>query len=63
MSSKNYYFPSSRLTYKLSELVLDGQDIKIEGYTYSKLSKRPNGRGVARRLLNPETEEKIVILR
>lgn len=63
MTTKNYYFPKSRMTYKISELALDGQDISIEGYTYTLLSKRPAGRPVARKLLNTETGEKITILR
>ena len=60
---KNYYYPTSRLTYKISELVIPDNDIKIDGYTYSKLMKRPLGRAFDRRLINPQTDEKIILLR
>lgn len=60
---KNYYFPKAKLTYKISELALDGDFIRIGDYIYVKLMRRPNGRMVERRLLNVDTNEKITILR
>lgn len=60
---KNYYFPKAKLNYKLSELALDSDFIKIGDYIYVRLLRRPNGRLVERRLLNVDTNEKITILR
>lgn len=45
-----FYFPNVKLNAKVSELVVEGYDIKVDDYTYVRLSRRPKNRRVLRRL-------------
>jgi hypothetical protein len=45
-----FYFPSVKVNARVSELVIEGCDIKIDNYTYVRLSRRPKNRRVLRRL-------------
>tara|TARA_B110000503_G_scaffold86486_1_gene131641 strand:+ start:1600 stop:1788 length:189 start_codon:yes stop_codon:yes gene_type:complete len=58
---KSFYVPSIRINEKIEDTVQYGHHIVIAGYTYEKVSKRPVGRRVTRRLFNQLTNEKIVI--
>lgn len=56
-----YYFPSIKMNAKISEIVSDGFPIEIEGYKYERLSRKPRGRSIGRRLLNESTQTRIII--
>jgi len=58
---KSMYVPSHRITYKISEDVVPGHHIMVEGQRYEMLSKRPIGRRVTRSLINEEKQERIVL--
>lgn len=45
-----FYLLKTKITYRLSELVIDGNHIKVHGNVYERLSSRPHGRRVAMRL-------------
>jgi hypothetical protein len=58
---KLFYVPAVKMNAKLQETKMEGFHISIDGYTYERLSRRPVGRPITRRLLNTATEEQIVI--
>ena len=59
--TKLFYFPSAKLNAKVSELVIEGFDIKVKGTNYVQLSKRPLGRRRIKSLINETTNENIII--
>jgi hypothetical protein len=58
---KLFYVSSTKINAKIADTVIDGQHIEMEGYTYQRVSRRPLGRRVLRRLLNEQKQEQIVI--
>lgn len=59
-----YYIKSLKLTYKLSEMVVDDNFIKVDNYKYVQLQKRPPGRHIDRVLHSlTNVEDKIVLLK
>lgn len=58
---EQYYIHVNRLTQRLQEIALDRDDIHIEGEHYIRLSEKPKGRSVARKLANPTTGDRILI--
>ena len=56
-----YYVPSMKVNTKVSDLVIEGYHIEIDGRTYQRLSRKPRGRSVKRRLLNLSKSERILI--
>lgn len=58
---KSFYVTATRINEKIEDSVQYGHHIVIAGYTYERISKRPVGRRVVRRLFNQLTNEKIVI--
>lgn len=61
--TEKYYIHAGRLTQKLQEIALDRDDIHIEGEHYIQLSERPKGRATLRKLSNPKTGDRILILK
>ena len=59
--TKLFYFPSAKLNAKVSELVIEGFDIKVKGTNFVQLSKRPLGRRRIKSLINENTNENIII--
>ena len=49
---ESFFILKSKLTYKLSELVIDGSHIVVDSLTFEKLSSRPYGRRLYRKLQN-----------
>lgn len=45
-----YYLLKTKITYRLAELVIDGNHIRVNGNTYERLISRPHGRRVDMRL-------------
>ena len=58
---KLFYYPTSRLTFKLKELVLEGKHITVEGITYQLLFKRPPGRPVKRTLTSMDQSTQLIL--
>jgi len=58
---KSYYIKNSRINYSISNTVIPHNHISFEGMTYERVSKAPSNRIVQRRLINPDTQEKIII--
>ena len=57
----NYYVPRTKINYRLSELVEDGYNISMNGYTYDKLSRAPKGRSIDKTLRNMDGKLTFVI--
>ena len=56
-----YYVPSTRITSRIADLVMQGWQIGIDGYHYDRLSRRPKGRAIMQRLVNEEKQQRIII--
>jgi len=56
-----YYVPSLKVNSKVADLVIEGNHIEIEGITYQRLSRKPRGRSIQRRLKGLETDTSILI--
>ena len=56
-----YYFPSIKMNAKISEIVEDGFPIEMEGYKYGRLLRKPRGRSRLRRLVNENTQIRLII--
>tara|TARA_R100000951_G_C2644918_1_gene182239 strand:- start:1430 stop:1624 length:195 start_codon:yes stop_codon:yes gene_type:complete len=60
---EKYYVPSSKINAKISDTVLEGMHIEIDGLTFQQLSKKPRGRSIQRKLLNEKSHTRLVIYR
>jgi hypothetical protein len=60
---EKYYVPSSKINAKISDTVLEGMHIEIDGLTFQQLSKKPRGRSIQRKLLNETSYTRLVIYR
>ncbi len=58
---KKYYIARSRINARISDTVIDGEIISIEGITYQRLSRAPIGRSIKRRLRKTDETQRIVI--
>ena len=56
-----YYVPSLRVNAKISDLVIDGNHIDIDGITYQRLSRKPKGRALKRKLQSTQSNTRILI--
>ena len=56
-----YYVPSLKVNSKISDLVIEGKHITIDGITYQKLYRKPRGRSIKRRLKSLQTNSRILI--
>lgn len=56
-----YYIATSRLTSRLEEISSDRDDIIIEGVHMTRLTSKPKGRSIARRLSSTSGEESIIV--
>lgn len=56
-----YYVPSLRINAKISDLVIEGNHIEIEGITYQRLSRKPRGRSIKRKLKSLQSNTRILI--
>ena len=56
-----YYVPSLRINSKISELVIEGNHIEFDGITYQRLSRKPRGRSIKRKLKSLESNTRILI--
>lgn len=58
-----YFIPSSRMTEKVKSLLLSEQWIVIEGVQYHQVMHKPPGWVELRRLVQPETGERIILFK
>jgi hypothetical protein len=56
-----FFIPSHRVTPVVVELVEEGNHITLDGLTYQKLSRKPRGRVVRRRLQSTNGDTRILI--
>ena len=56
-----YYVPSLRINAKISDLVIEGNHIELDGITYQRLSRKPRGRSIKRKLKSLESNTRILI--
>lgn len=56
-----FYTPAMKLTPRLQETVVEKEYIIVDGERLARLSRRPKGIVVSRRLSNLEKEERITI--
>jgi len=59
--NKLYFISPSRVNARISETVISGQHITIDGITFEQTSKRPVGRFLQRSLINEQKQERILI--
>ena len=55
------YVPRAKMTYRMAETVVDGYHIKIDNYTFERVSKKPQGRSIKHSLLNQDQTERWII--
>lgn len=48
-----YYLPALKVNFKTKELVIEGNDITVGGYTYRRVIRRLKGRQIKQRLISP----------
>lgn len=58
---EKYYVPTIKVNSRIADLVLDGYHIEIEGYRYEELARKPKGRSIKRKLINTNTQERLII--
>lgn len=58
---KLYFIPSTKINARISETVLNGYHIKVDGITYEQTSRRPFGKTLKRSLVNEQKQERILI--
>jgi len=56
---KSNYIRSSKITPIIKQTVISGEHITIEGDTFEKLSKKPYGRTILRKLIKTDKSEHI----
>ena len=58
---ESYFAPAVRITPAISETVIPGNHITLEGIRFERLDKKPRGRSILRRLKGLESEETFII--
>ncbi len=56
-----FYIPSLKVNAKVSDLVIEGNHIEIDGITYQRLSRKPRGRSIKRKLSRMKSNTRILI--
>ena len=59
--NREYYISRQRMNARISDTVIDGQHISIDGYVYERVARAPIGRRPIQRLLNENTNTRITI--
>jgi hypothetical protein len=58
---KSMFVSSQKITSRISEDIVSGYHITVEGKRFELISKRPLGRRVLRSLINEEKKERFVL--
>ena len=56
-----FYIPSLKVNAKVSDLVIEGNHIEIDGITYQRLYRKPRGRSIKRKLSSMKSNTRILI--
>ena len=56
-----HFIQSSKINSRISDTVLNGYHIRLDGMVYEQVSKRPYGKTLKRRLQNLQKQERILI--
>jgi hypothetical protein len=56
---KSNYIRSTKITPRIKQTVITGEHISIDGDTFEKLSKKPYGRTILRKLIKSDQSEHI----
>lgn len=59
--NESYFIRGTKINARVADLVIEGQHINIDGYRFEKLTKKPRGRVIERKLQNTETQERFII--
>jgi len=59
--TKLYFIPATKINARISETVLPGYHIMVDGLTFEQTSKRPFGKTLKRSLVNEAKQERILI--
>jgi len=59
--NKLMFVPAVKMTAVISDTVIPGKHITINGYTFEQVSRAPRGRRITRKLINEDKQERIVI--
>ena len=60
---EKYYVSSSKINAKISDTVLEGMHLEIGGITFQRLSRKPRGRSIEKKLLSLSGSTRLVIYR
>ena len=60
---EKYYVSSSKINAKILDTVLEGMHLEIGGITFQRLSRKPRGRSIQRKLLSIDNSTRLVIYR
>jgi len=58
---KSYFIAPTKINARISETVIPGYHIKVEGLTFEQVSKRPFGKSLKRALVNESKQERFLI--
>jgi hypothetical protein len=58
---KKFYILYSKINARISDAVVPGYHIKFNDETYERISRRPQGKRVFKRLLNTTNNERLVL--
>ena len=58
---KLFFVASTKINARIADTVIEGNHITVQGLTYQRLTRRPVGRRIIRKLLNTKTNAQIVI--
>lgn len=58
---KLFYVTATKINARIADTVITGKHITIDGYTYERVSRRPLGRRVIRKLKSVDTNTQITI--
>lgn len=56
-----FYIPSLKVNSKVADTVVYGHHIEIDEITYQRVSKKPKGRSILRKITNITTNQTITI--
>ena len=59
--NESYFIRGTKINARVADLVIEGQHINIDGYRFEKLTKKPRGRVIERKLQNTKTQERFII--
>ena len=56
-----FFVPAVKINARIADTVVIGNHIKIDDYTYERVSRRPRGRSILKKLLSLDQQTRLVI--